>query len=86
MTKKELVTRFAGSEDDKTLLAAVLDKYDAAAKRGVPACTKFLSPELQVRVGAMLDYMRPNTQYSAAARATSGAWCVFCPSGRTKAF
>lgn len=76
MTKKELVARFAGSEEDKTLLAAVLDKYDAAASRGVPSCTKFLSPELQVRVGAMLDYMK--AEYTIFGGGEGYERCVAC--------
>ncbi|MBR4304087.1 MAG: RNA-binding protein [Clostridia bacterium] len=57
-TKKELVAAFARNDEDKPQLAALLDKQDAAQNRGVPASSKFLSPEMQVIARRMLDHIK----------------------------
>jgi len=57
-TKKELVAAYARTDEDKPQLAALLDKSDAAQTRGVPSCSKFLSPEMQAVACRMLDYIK----------------------------
>ncbi len=43
MEKAELVARFAQTDEDRILLARVLDKMTAADRRSIPAATNFLT-------------------------------------------
>jgi RNA-binding protein YlmH len=47
MDRKQLLDR-AGSEEDRLLLARILDKREQAVRRGVSACSDFLSPREQM--------------------------------------
>lgn len=56
--KRELVERFAGGDEEKLLLASLLDRFDAASSRGIPAYTKFLTEEQQALCRRLLDYIK----------------------------
>lgn len=47
MNKTELIARAAREPEDRLLLARVLDKYEQARRRNIPAATPFLSPREQ---------------------------------------
>ena len=49
-----LAKRFAQTEEDRLMLKKVLDKRDAAEKRGIPSNTKFLSQRQAAMCDAML--------------------------------
>ena len=55
MTKGELLKRCAGNEEERLLLARVLDKLDQAQHRSIPAYTHFLSPAERVAVEGLLN-------------------------------
>ena len=55
MTKTELLNKAAQSEEERLLLARVLDKLELAQNRGVPAHTPFLSPGEQASVTDLLN-------------------------------
>ena len=55
MNKRELVGRFAGDEDERIILARVLDQMERAAQRSVPCATQFLSPAQRAAAEGMLD-------------------------------
>lgn len=55
MTKTELLNKTARSEEDRILLARVLDKLELARSRGIPAHTGFLSPGERASVEALLN-------------------------------
>ncbi len=54
MTKAELLRRCAKNEEERLLLARVLDKLDLAQNRSTPAYTHFLSPAERELVEDML--------------------------------
>ena len=56
MTKTELLNRCAQSEEERLLLARVLDKVEIARQRNIPAHTGFLSPQQRAAVEALLRY------------------------------
>ena len=78
-TKKELVAAFARNDEEKTLLAALLDKQDAAQNRGVPASSKFLSPEMQVIAGRMLEHIKADFILYGGSRGAERAVVCFLP-------
>lgn len=55
MTKAELLKRCAGNEEERLLLARVLDKLDQAEHRSIPAYTHFLSPAERTVVEGLLN-------------------------------
>ncbi len=64
MEKSKLLDRAAG--EDRLLLAKVLDKWEQAQNRNIPACTDFLSPQQRL---AAEDLLR-------RAGAQEGGWAV----------
>lgn len=54
MTKAELIDRFAAGEDQRILLARILDKAELARSRSIPAHTPFLSAGEQAAARQML--------------------------------
>ena len=64
MNKKELLDRCARDGEERILLARVLDKLELAQRRGVPACTPFLSPGEQGAVTGLLHaWGRPRFRF-----------------------
>jgi RNA-binding protein YlmH len=55
MTKTELLNKTARSEEERLLLARVLDKLELARSRSVPSYTGFLSPGERELVEALLN-------------------------------
>lgn len=55
MDKKTLINKIAQEDDDRLLLARVLDKYDQMERRNVPASTGFLSPREQMLAVSLLN-------------------------------
>ena len=78
-TKKELVAAFARSEEDKTLLAAILDKANAAQNKNTPAFTKFLSPAQQVIACQMLDHIKAEYTVFGGRKGAERAVLCFLP-------
>lgn len=54
MDKRELVGRFAGDEEERIVLARVLDQMERAQQRSIPCATQFLSPAQRAAAQAML--------------------------------
>jgi len=54
--KKEQLSAFAGNEEDRLLLASVLDKIEVCENKNIPSYTKFLTPEEQALCRTMLEY------------------------------
>ncbi len=75
-TKKETLAAFGTTDEERTQLAAILDKCDAASGRGVPAFSKFLSPEMQARCKRMLDSLKAD--YRIFGGAEGAERCVVC--------
>lgn len=57
-SKKELITAFAVREEDKLLLASLLDKEETARMKGIPAATRFMTPEQQAVSRRLLDNLK----------------------------
>ena len=55
MDKTDLIAKTAQEPEDRLLLAKVLDKYDQAQRRNIPAATVFLSPREQQLARALLN-------------------------------
>ena len=55
-SKKEMVSSFARTDEEKVLLSAILDKKEICENKNIPAFTKFLTPEEQALSLKMLEY------------------------------
>ena len=55
MDKGALLDRVASSREERLLLARVLDKYEQAERRSIPAVTGFLSPAEQAAAQRLLN-------------------------------
>ncbi len=55
MDKKTLLDRAAATEEERLLLARVLDKYEQCARRGIPTHTDFLTPAEQCAAQDLLN-------------------------------
>lgn len=55
MDKQALLDRTAGSSEERTLLARVLDKYEQMERRNIPTATVFLSEAEQAAVQRLLN-------------------------------
>lgn len=80
MTKAELIDRFADGEEQRILLARVLDKAELARSRSIPAHTHFLSAGEQAAARQLLasgGYRRH--QFYGGFEGAERAVCVFLP-------
>lgn len=57
-SKKELIAAFADGEENKLLLASLLDKEETARMKGIPSCTRFMTPEQQAMSKKLLDSIK----------------------------
>lgn len=55
MDKKTLINKVAQEDEDRLLLARVLDKHDQMERRNIPVSTGFLSPREQALAVALLN-------------------------------
>lgn len=80
MTKTELLNKCAQSEEERLLLARVLDKLDMAHNRGVPAHTPFLSGGERVAVEALLNASgHPRHLFFGGYEGAERCVCAFLP-------
>lgn len=80
MTKTELLNKCAQSDEERMLLARVLDKLDMAHNRGVPACTPFLSAGERVSVEALLNTSgHPRHLFFGGYEGAERSICAFLP-------
>lgn len=80
MTKGEIVKRHARDEDERLLLARVLDKLDQAQNRSNPAYTHFLSPAHRVLVEqAMASCGHPTHRFFGGYEGAERTVCGFAP-------
>ena len=63
MDKAAVIARVASDPADRLLLARVLDQYEKAERRGIPAATVFLSPREQAMAQALLNTLGVRSGY-----------------------
>ena len=82
MNKTQLLNRLARDEEERMLLARVLDKLEQARSRSIPAHTGFLSPAQQAAVRDLLDACgHPEHLFSGSSSWASQSLSL-CQSGR----
>ena len=80
MTKTELLNKCAQNDEERILLARVLDKLDMAHNRGVPACTPFLSAGERTSVEALLNASgHPRHLFFGGYEGAERTVCAFLP-------
>lgn len=80
MTKTELLNRAARDEEERILLARVLDKLDLTRQRNIPAHTGFLSPQERVAVEALLNAAgHPRHLFYGGYEGAERTVCTFLP-------
>ncbi len=80
MNKTQLLNRLARDEEERMLLARVLDKLEQARSRSIPAHTGFLSPAQQAAVRDLLDACgHPEHLFFGGYEGAERAVCAFLP-------
>lgn len=81
MNKTELLNRCAaGDEETRLVLARALDKLELADRRGIPACTAFLSPAQRAAVENLIRACgHPRHLFAGGYPDAERAVCVFLP-------
>lgn len=81
MNKGELTRRFGKTEEDRLLLARVLDRLEQAERRSIPAYTHFLSPGEGVLVAELLAACgHPPHRFFGGYEGAERQVCGFAPS------
>lgn len=80
MTKRELVAKLGRTDEDRLLLARVLDKLDLARTRSVPAHTQFLSQGERALVEELINAAgRPSHLFFGGYEGAERTVCAFLP-------
>lgn len=80
MTKTELLNKTARSEEERLLLARVLDKLELTRSRSIPSHSGFLSPREQASVQALLHVCgHPRNAFFGGFQGAERAVCMFLP-------
>lgn len=80
MTKTELLNKAAQNEEERLLLARVLDKLELARTRNIPTHTGFLSPQERAAAEALLNAAgHPRHLFFGGFEGAERTICVFLP-------
>ncbi len=80
MNKTELLNKAARDEEERVLLARVLDKLELCRGRNIPAATPFLSPQARASVEALLNLCgHPRHLFFGGYEGAERAVCFFLP-------
>ncbi len=80
MTKTELLNKAAQSEEERLLLARVLDKLELTRTRNIPSHTGFLSPQERAAVEALLNLCgHPRHLFFGGFEGAERTVCAFLP-------
>lgn len=80
MTKTELLNKTAQSEEERLLLARVLDKLELARTRNIPTHTGFLSPHERAAAEALFNVSgHPRHLFFGGFEGAERTICVFLP-------
>lgn len=80
MNKTELLNKFSKDQDERVMLARVLDQMERAANRSIPCATQFLSPAQRAAAEPLLAASgHPRRLFHGGFEGAERTVCVFLP-------